>query len=134
MSKGHILGAVAALVLLGQTASADEKISLKILYAGDPGSERSKDFVSFLRQHFTEVAETNYEKVNADETKPFDVVVFDWSSIYPRDKDGKIKQPMTSLRSPKSPSLPRSFDRPAVLIGAAGGFLAGKQRLKTDWL
>jgi hypothetical protein len=124
---------LAALAVLGQTVAA-EKIDLKVLYAGNPGSPRTKDFVSFLGQHFSRVDETNYEKFKADDAKGFDVVIFDWTSIYPRDKDGKIAPTLTSLHSPKTPGLSADFDRPAVLIGAAGGYLARPMRLKIDWL
>ena len=117
-----------------QTVSAAEKINLKVLYAGHSGSPRTKDFVSFLGQYFARVGETNYETFKADEAKDFDVVIFDWTSIYPRDKDGKIAPKITSMNSPKSPRLSPDFDRPAVLIGAAGGSVAGQLRLKIDWL
>ena len=39
----------------GQEAPAENKISLRILYAGMPGTARQKDFVSFLSHHFVEV-------------------------------------------------------------------------------
>ena len=134
MRYGLLAAALAALTVSGQPAAAAEKVHLKVLYAGNPGSPRAKDFVAFLGQHFARVGETNYEKFKADEARGFDVVIFDWTSIYPRDKDGKILPKMTTLNSPKSPRLPPDFDRPAVLIGAAGGSVAGQLRLKIDWL
>ena len=129
-----LAASLAALVLLDPTASAAEKIQLKVLYAGKPNDTRTKDFVSFLQQHFVRVGEVDYEKFKADEAKDFDVVLFDWPSIYPRDKDGKIAPKITSMNSPHVPRLSTDFDRPAVLIGAAGGDLAGPRRLKIDWL
>ena len=35
--------------------SAAERIDLRVLYCGDPGSAREADFQSFLQQHFTSV-------------------------------------------------------------------------------
>jgi len=134
MRYGLLAAALAALTVSGQPAAAAEKVHLKVLYAGNPGSPRAKDFVAFLGQHFARVGATDYEKFKAEEAKGFDVVVFDWTSIYPRGEGGKIDSKVTSLRSPKAPRLPADFDRPAVLIGAAGGSLAGPLRLKIDWL
>ncbi len=34
---------------------ADEPIGLKVLYVGNPGSEREKDFTSLLRGYFQQV-------------------------------------------------------------------------------
>jgi hypothetical protein len=134
MRSGSLLAALMALAVMAPTVRPAEKIALNVLYAGNPDSPRTKDFVAFLRQHFVKVGETSYEKFKPDEAKGYDVVVFDWTSIYPRDKNGKINQNLTSLDSPKAPPLGREFDRPAVLIGAAGGFLAGHFQLKIDWL
>jgi hypothetical protein len=128
------LAALAALVLLDPTASATEKVQLKVLYTGKPNDARTKDFVSFLQQHFVRVGEADYEKFKADEAKDFDVVLFDWPSIYPRDKDGKIAPKLTSLNSPKPPKLSEDFDRPAILIGAAGSSATRQLRLKINWL
>lgn len=135
MRYGLLAAVLAALAVSGQPASAaDEKINLKVLYAGNPGSPRAKDFVAFLGRHFARVGATDYEKFKPEEAKDFDVVVFDWTSIYPRDESGKIAEKAGGLRSPKAPRLPADFDRPAVLIGAAGADVAGPLRLKIDWL
>jgi hypothetical protein len=134
MRCGVLTTVLAALAVSGPSASAAEKIDLKILYAGNPGSPRAKDFISFLGRHFARVGETNYEKFKPAAARGFDVVIFDWTSIYPRGKDGKITPKFTNLHSPTSPNLSGDFDRPAVLIGAAGGSLAGRLRLKIDWL
>lgn len=126
---------LAALMMASQAVAADEKnIDVKVLYAGKPGDARTKAYVAFLQQHFVRVGETDYEKFKPDEAKGFDVVIFDWPSIYPRDKDGKIVPKFSHLNSPKSPKLPEDFDRPAVLVGAVGGYLGGQLKLKIDWL
>jgi hypothetical protein len=134
MRSGSLVAALTALALTAPTARPAEKIALNVLYAGNPGSPRTKDFVSFLQQHFAKVGETSYEKFKPDEAKGYDVVVFDWTSIYPRDKNGKIDEKLANVHSPTPPQLSREFNRPAVLIGAAGGSLAGHFQLKIDWL
>lgn len=135
MRYGVLAIALAALMLASQTDAAEEKkIDVKVLYAGKPGDARTKDFVAFLKKHFVRVGETDYEKFKPDEAKGFDVVIFDWPSIYPRDKDGKILPKFTRLNSPKPPKLPEAFDRPAILIGAAGSSATGQLQLKINWL
>ena len=134
MRFASLVASLTALAVMTPTVRPAEKMALTVLYAGNPDSPRAKDFVAFLKQHFAKVGETSYEKFKPDEAKGYDVVVFDWTSIYPRGEGGKIDSKVTSLRSPKAPRLPADFDRPAVLIGAAGGDLAGPRRLKIDWL
>ena len=128
-----LAAALAGLAVSSQTASAAEKVNLKVLYAGNPDSPRAKDFVSFLSQHFARVGQANYETFKADEAKGFDVVVFDWTSMYPRDKDGKIAPKGANTNySWRSTRLSPDFDRPAVLIGKVGDYLTRSLRLKID--
>ena len=134
MGSKSWIAALTALALLSPPVLAAEKLDIHVLYAGNPGSTRAKDFVSFLRQHFAEVRETNYEKFQPAEANGSDVVIFDWTSIYPRGKDGKVGNNFTGMHSPKTPRLSAEFARPAILIGAAGGNLAGSLKLKIDWL
>jgi hypothetical protein len=126
--------AVAALALLGSTAPAAEKAGLKILYAGNVDSPRAKDFVSFLESHFAGVTPVELGKFREADAQGHDVVIFDWTSIYPRDKDGKVKSGSASISMPPGPRLSRDFSRPTILIGAAGGQVAQGQGLKIDWL
>ena len=72
MRYGCLAAALAALVLLDPAASAAEKVPLKVLYAGKPNDARTKDFLSFLQQHFERVGEADYEKFKADEAKDFE--------------------------------------------------------------
>jgi hypothetical protein len=122
-----------ALLAFGSTARADEPIDLKVLYAGNPGSDREKDFKSFLEDHFAQVATTHYGKFREEDAKGYDVVIFDWTSIYPRDAQGKIDEKVDVLDLPPPPELSEKYDRPTILIGAAGGSLGKSLRLKLDW-
>ena len=140
-SSGILVIAGLAFWCLGSPARSaddsalDEKIDLKVLYAGNPGSPRAKDFVEFLEQHFTQVTEADFGKFRENDAKAHDVVLFDWTSIYPRDDQGNIDQKKPGgISMPPAPRLSSDFDRPAVLIGAAGGQVAGPLQIKINWL
>jgi hypothetical protein len=123
----------AALVALGPQSRADEPFPLKVLYAGNPDSDRQKDFTAFLGKHFAQVGTSDYSKFKESDAKGYDVVIFDWTSIYPRDENGKVKETIDRMNSPTPPKLSDDYDRPTILIGAAGGYLAQQLRLKIDW-
>jgi hypothetical protein len=123
-----------SLLVLGQPSQADEPIALKVLYAGNPGSDRDKDFTTFLGKSFAKVGSTDYRTFKEDDAKGYDVVILDWTSIYPRDNQGKLKPGSSGLNSPNAPKLSTTFDRPTILIGAAGGFATMQSQLKINWL
>jgi len=129
---------VASLFLfaVGRPSFAGEPIALKLLYAGNPGSDRERDFTTFLGKSFAKVGTTDYRTFKEDDAKGYDVVILDWTSIYPRDSQGKVDQAktLTRLDSPKPPKLSSTFDRPTILIGAAGGFATMQSQLKINWL
>jgi hypothetical protein len=126
--------ALAAVLASGPASWADELIDLRVLYAGNPGSDRQKEFTSFLETRFAKVGSADYRTFREGDAKGYDVVILDWTSIYPRDEDGKIKKEFTGLNSPTPPKLSEGYDRPTILIGAAGGYASGPLRLKIDWL
>jgi hypothetical protein len=134
--RGRTVAAVAALALLGPAAPAADKADLKILYAGNVDSARARDFTAFLEQHFAKVTPVDLGKFQEADAKAHDIVIFDWTSIYPRDKDGKVdnSRQAAGIGMPPAPRLSHGFDRPAILIGAAGGQVAGNLGLKINWL
>ena len=89
----------------------EKQIGLRVLYAGDPKSERTAGFRSFLEAHFLKVGVADYLSLNEAQTNGYDVVVLDWPGLPPRE-GGEFKHP----------ALERSYCRPTVLIG--GGTLA----------
>lgn len=113
MSKSVSAICIASSMFLGlaMPLEAGEPIALKVLYAGDIKSDRTKDFQGFLRAHFTTVDIADYLKFNDSLASMYDVIVLDWPDLPPRDKQGFLK-----------PNLGKSYDRPTVLIG--GGTLA----------
>jgi hypothetical protein len=134
MFPRHMVAAATAFVLFSGYCPADEPIHLKVLYAGNPGSERAKDFVSFLEKHFVKVGTADFGKFREPEADAFDVVIFDWTSIYPRNKAGAIDNSAGSITMPPAPQLSPNFAKATLLIGAAGGQVAGTRQLKINWL
>ena len=111
---------MAALVFASHCWSA-EPIDLKVLYAGDPKSNRTADFRSFLETHFTVVGLADYLSLRQAETKGYDVIILDWPDLPPRDQ-GVFRHP----------ALGRDYDRPTILIGGGTCGVGRSQQLKLD--
>ena len=117
-----------------EQAEAARPIALRVLYAGNPESDRAADFEKLLKEHVAAVEIADYRKFEPAHADDFDVVIFDWSSTYPRDEDGKINWGKEHRFSPpQPPKLTREFRRPAVLIGAAGGGLTHSLDIAINW-
>jgi hypothetical protein len=127
--------ALAAVLAFAPAARAGEPIDLKVLYAGNPGSDREADFKAFLAEHFTGVGMTDYRRFRESDAKGYDVVIFDWTSIYARDAQGKIKEgPEMKIISPPPPKIAETYSRPTIMIGAMAGEATVPLKLKIDWL
>jgi hypothetical protein len=98
---------------------ADEKIDLRVFYAGLPDTDRQKDFVGFLKEHFGEVGVGDYNTFTADQADGFDVVIL--------DHDGFDTQAPT-------PHLGRDYSRATVTMGVPGGDIGSRMSLKTGYL
>jgi hypothetical protein len=104
--------------------------SLKILYAGHPGSDREKEFVQFLGQHFETVKTAD---LSAFHRKPFtnkDAEGFD-VTILDYDGDGfQAPRPVIQPRFPEDesrnprPADDRWFTRPLITVGVVGGLIS----------
>lgn len=88
-----------------------EKIDLRILYVGQPDTERTNDFVDFLTKNFEKVVTIDKKVFNEDRTAEFDVIVLDQTI--------RIK---------------REYLRPTVTIGNAGTRVGDYLDLKTGYL
>jgi hypothetical protein len=129
-----ILSLLVSSVQAANENPGQNKIALRVLYAGNPASDRSRDFATFLEQHFETVQTGDYEKFKPEDANGFDVVVFDWTSIYPRDENGKISwDENLQLAQPQPPKIDRNFSRPCVLIGAAAGTLSHQLQTAINW-
>ena len=93
---------------------------MNILYAGHLGSDREKDFVAFLKKHFTKVETSDFSKFNGSQAEGYDVTILDY------DGDG--------FKAPRPTSIPQSFRKPLVTVGVVGAFVCGDLRLKMDYL
>ncbi|OHB65487.1 MAG: hypothetical protein A2Y77_11045 [Planctomycetes bacterium RBG_13_62_9] len=92
---------------------------MRILYAGRPGSDREKDFVSFLKQHFDVVQTRDLRRFEETDTQGFDVTLLDW--------DNNV------LEGPW-PRVSEGFSRPVITLGVNGGGICQQWRLKTEYL
>jgi hypothetical protein len=118
-----IVGIIAVWVApcIGQPVSpADEKISLRILYAGMPGTAREKEFVSFLTEHFVAVKAVDVTSFTADQADESDVVILDKDGI---QWGGRGEHPLRDL------VLPKDFARATLALGIPGAFLYDRMRL-----
>jgi len=93
--------------------------SLKILYAGRPGSDREKDFVGFLKRYFDVVQTGSLETFQEADAQGFDVTLLDWD--------------WNAFEGPR-PKISESFSRPLITLGVPGGMICNEWRLKTGYL
>ncbi len=100
---------------------AGEKMDLKILYAGKPGSDRERDFVQFLKEHFTAVTNADLSKFAPAKAGGVDVVLLDW--------DGSTE---ALFKSPR-PDLGEDYSRATLTIGIAGAFICSHRDLKIGY-
>lgn len=112
---------LACLLLLAACGIAGAQVdrSLKILYTGRSGSDREKDFVRFLREHFDTVQTGNLETFKEADTQGFDVTLLDWD--------------WNDLKGPR-PQISESFSRPVLTLGVPGGLICSQWRLKTGYM
>ncbi len=118
-----VLALAAALVCLaGRPAvcAAAKKgglITLRVLYFGQPGSEREKDFVGFLEKHFTKVATADVNGFKEELARDCNVVVLDTGDL------GRSARP----------KITKEFARPIITIGPTGAQICRDLGLKTAY-
>jgi len=118
------------LLLLAAPLSADERMNVRVLYCGDPGSQREADYHSFLARHFTKVTLRDTREFKEKDADGQDVVILDWSSGY----DGKGDIDQKKWKRYHKPQLSKTYARPTILIGRGGGAVGESLKLKIDWL
>ena len=102
-----------------EPAQSPEKIDLRILYAGMPGTKRTKEFVGLLKKHFKKVETTNYKTFKGKESVDFDVTIIDYDGV-------KFEAPRIFLS--------RQYSRATVTMGVPGAFLCSDLSLKIGYL
>ncbi len=114
-----------ALVLTAPAAAQEpEKIDLRVLVTGIPGSVRLAEFETFLSEHFKKVGTTSYSDFEPQQARGYDVLIIDAEV---RPKPGRIGLP-------RAPRLTAQFDRASVLVAGAGARLQRTLENKIDWL
>ena len=91
--------ALFSLIAFSPWLRADERIPLSILYAGPSGTEREKQFTAFLEQTFRKVDRVPLVSFTDEKADGHDVVIFDWDTVFPRDSNGKIVEPIRGPRA-----------------------------------
>jgi dipeptidyl aminopeptidase/acylaminoacyl peptidase len=93
---------------------AGSVLPLRVLYVGNAGSPRAREYEVFLKNHFRQVEAVARKGFDPVQAKAFDVVILDWS------------QQDEALAKAKSPlGNETQWDRPTVLLGSAGLLMAG---------
>ena len=85
MKKKIVIFGLLWLILFGcplismgqQEAPVKKKIDLKVVYVGQPETDRAKSFVKLFSDNFSKVEILNQEEFKAEKTAEFDVVVLD---------------------------------------------------------
>ena len=90
----------------------EKKVSLSVLYVGNPSTPRGKAYADFLARHFRKVETAERKGFEVKRAEPFDVVMLDWSQQERPEKP-------TSPFGPKEP-----WSKPTVLLGSSGLLLA----------
>jgi hypothetical protein len=114
------------LLLSAAPLAADERFDVRVLYCGDPGSEREAVYRSFLAQHFTKVTLRDLRKFKEEDANRQDVVIFDWTYLY----NGKGQPNFLKLLRLPERTLSVGFAHPTILIGPAGAKISASLKLK----
>lgn len=93
-----------------------EKVDLKILYAGHPGSEREKEFVDFLSKHFREVATGDLTAFDGSQAAGADVTILDY--------DERVEVPQ----------IPQGYAAPTITVGVVGALICDELELAPGYM
>ena len=100
-------------------AGNQEHAGLRILYAGVLDTDRAKDFVAFLDEHFERVETTDYLKFTSDKSDGFDVTILDYDGV-----DLRVR----------GPNISRSYSHALITLGVPGAHTCSRLGLKTAYL
>jgi len=104
----------------------EEKLPIKVLYAGNAGTPYTAAWERFLGAHTQRVQFVSGGALKHEDLAGFDLLVI----------DGEVTVPGEEL-SLKSEKVQLVLDQlqgfPVVLMGGQGGFLSDDLKLKTSW-
>jgi len=95
-----------------------EKLSLKILYAGEKGTTRFNDFETFLKTNFKTVTAIDLKSFDQNQTRDCDVVILDSNGI------GRGSFPV---------SFSKDYSKPTISMGIPGARWCDEMHLKTGY-
>lgn len=107
---------------------ADEKLPLKVLYAGNADTPYTAAWTKFLGEHTASVKFVSGSAVTRADLTGFDVLVIDGETTTtdekgnPRLKTEKVQLTLDELQG-----------FPVLLMGGQGGFVSDELKLKTSW-
>lgn len=104
--------------------TAEDKLSLRVIYFGKPQSARQTDFVEFLRKHFVKVERADLAAFSEKEAEGYDVVLLDYD---------ELKIVNNAIQMPRIPFTAKCA-RPIMTLGATGALVCERLRLKTGYL
>ncbi len=93
---------------------------MRILYVGEAGSARAKDFVDFLSQHFGTVTKEDWTTFTESRCADFDVTILDHA----------LRPVSGGASTPLSPE----FSHPIITVGMGGALVARSSKLKTGYM
>ncbi len=125
MRKLAFLCSVMIAIGTASDSFAEERLGIKVLFAGDLKSDRTRDYETFLKRQFTEVGLADYLTLKEAQTKAYDVILLDWPGMPPRTE-------RESRRTFIVPELGPGYDRPTILIGGGSLGVGRRFQLKVD--
>jgi len=115
---------LAVLAFSPAAVAAPAKVTLRVLYAGDPKSPRQDDFVNFLKEHFTTAEGADIATFKEKDAAKYDAVILDY---------GPLKRENQVVTMPKF-SFSKNYSRPTITLGQSGGKVCAALKLKNGYL
>lgn len=115
---------VLAMSFQGEPTSQPSRQPITVLYAGELGTPRAKDFVSFLEERFTKVGTIASAELLAKGAEGYDVVVADGTTDM---ANGRLH-----FGGCTKIEFPPEWRKPTILIASAGR--AVEKTTKIGWL
>jgi len=113
------------LLAVAHPSPGQERVALRVLYAGDGDTERAREFVAFLSSRAGSVRAVMRETVTASDVNETDVVVVDG------DPEAYVAR-LDSSAPPRPPAFDLLNGIPTVLVGWVGLTTGSHWRLKTS--
>ena len=87
---------------VNRTSPSRDKITLKVLFAGDPDTERTLDFLALLKKHFTQVLFVAIDEHKHGASSGHDVVILDSTNFRKKVAGLPCRVPMAPRPGPAS--------------------------------